>query len=321
MGSWNETCGITQLPINYGNKVRLFVLVSQGEARRTWSGGMSYANEIWSPIGQPIQGTYNDYGCIENIVYNQNAKQLLAKLKENWVPFKDKYEEVPSIEKMTLEQALYFIERELAKYNHLGEKTLGLFFVLEEVYQAMLSYNPIETEYLAQHHFEYKPYHEVINNQVKNWYTKLLVQYQEDLKHIKNKKDKSIIEFKLNMDDVLFWDYRDLNRHDFKKVMIDLVKKQLPWESPKVKKLVDPLIESIKFGHAMQVARKFWHPQSGKGSQQNELDIYQILNKTTEQIIKMRQDESSEEGEIADENGYFPYMLAHNLIEKNNEKR
>lgn len=53
MGCWNETCGITQLPITDGDEVVVYLLREYG-----------YQN-VWSLIPVPFFGIYDDYGWIE----------------------------------------------------------------------------------------------------------------------------------------------------------------------------------------------------------------------------------------------------------------
>lgn len=61
MGSWNKTCGLTNLPIFADEEIVWFLLVQSPtvEARS------SYANGQWELIPVPIYGVYDDYGFIE----------------------------------------------------------------------------------------------------------------------------------------------------------------------------------------------------------------------------------------------------------------
>lgn len=69
MGSWNATCGVTQLPIRAGTPVVLIPLVVKQHdflARDTLAGCGSTANDlIAQPLALPIYGTYNDYGGVD----------------------------------------------------------------------------------------------------------------------------------------------------------------------------------------------------------------------------------------------------------------
>ena len=65
MGSWKETCMMSNLPIHYGDEVAAFVL------RPTYNvdkeGTVCYADDRYAPLGFPVRGKYDDYGCVEQI--------------------------------------------------------------------------------------------------------------------------------------------------------------------------------------------------------------------------------------------------------------
>lgn len=80
MGCWNETCGITQMPICGGDKIRMFLIV---EAEHWDEGGaLYYSTDLWKPFGLPLKGTYDEYGRIEDIEEDALSDLLLNSLKE-----------------------------------------------------------------------------------------------------------------------------------------------------------------------------------------------------------------------------------------------
>lgn len=80
MGCWNETCGITQMPIEGGDKVRMFLIV---ETEHWHDGGvLHYSTDLWKPFGLPLKGTYDEYGGIENIEEDALSDLLLESLKD-----------------------------------------------------------------------------------------------------------------------------------------------------------------------------------------------------------------------------------------------
>jgi hypothetical protein len=333
MGCWNETCGISNLPIHYDNKVRLFVL-EQTHNTRHIGGGTCYINESWAPIGPPIAGLYNDYGGIEKIKKSPSNKILLNIIKEKILPF-DVNEldgfingKVMPIKDMDLENLILAIERELGQTKNVFGETvsLGIMFVLEEVYQALLTYNPIETQSIKQGHFVYKPYKDILMADLERWYKGKFDRFQELKRLAKNSKDDALAGFRadfyLDSDDgsVLFWDIRDHDTRLIKNQIQECIRKEVTWEDDKAKVLIKILMETLQIKNAMTAARKFWSPQTGKGGQHGELDIYKLLNKTSTSIIEHREKESiADGGEIADDNGYYPYMLEHNEEELKND--
>ena len=77
MGCWNETCAVSKMTINAGEKVR-FLLIAQNPFSYEeapghpdipmWvKGGTGcYLTDFWQPVSLPILAEYNDYGTIEN---------------------------------------------------------------------------------------------------------------------------------------------------------------------------------------------------------------------------------------------------------------
>ena len=85
MGSWNGTCGISQLPIHSDNDVMVYFIVQnkykQGGADYCYSTG------YWNPIGFPFAAKYNDYGSFEVVgksspYLNWNIKYIKDNLVE-----------------------------------------------------------------------------------------------------------------------------------------------------------------------------------------------------------------------------------------------
>lgn len=309
MGCWCETDGVTQMPIRAGDKIRVFVLAYQGSPE---GGGQCYNNEVWAPIGPPIQGTYDDYGGVENIVKSPDNKLLLEKIKSNWVEFEDEYDKVPPIKKMKLEEALHYIERDNAKLkNYKGEEVpYGIMMVHEDIYQAMIAYNPIDAHhYWDEKKWVYMPQNDSLKMEVFDWYESVSKRY----------KSAAILgdQYTGLMLDIsdgrLFSDYRENSHKLYKKPLVEMIKKKVPITDPEVQRILNVCLEQLKFGRSMSAARKQWQPQSGKGSQQNETAIYKLLAKTTIAMADAWQKADEEDGcSSVDSEGYTDYMREHN---------
>ena len=76
MGSWNGTCAISKLPIKSGDKIKL--VVTQATGNRGEEAGFCYISEMSKPISMIINGTYNDYGGIDNIEDNAAVNLFLG---------------------------------------------------------------------------------------------------------------------------------------------------------------------------------------------------------------------------------------------------
>lgn len=70
MGCFNGTCGVSNLPIHVGNKIYLFLLRSSGAETQSIACQSYEPDDLYKPLGFPIECEYNDYGSIENIIPN-----------------------------------------------------------------------------------------------------------------------------------------------------------------------------------------------------------------------------------------------------------
>ena len=91
MGSWNGTCGVSQLPIISGDKVRLFILIpNQIEGIKEEPNSFVYSTDLFRPLGLPIRASYSDYGAVEDIEEDFNTKIIFNELKSTVVLPRDK---------------------------------------------------------------------------------------------------------------------------------------------------------------------------------------------------------------------------------------
>lgn len=309
MGCWNETDGITQLPIESSDKVRLFVLISQNHwGDNASGGGTCYSNDIWDVFGPPIEGTYDNYGGIENIVENENTNLLLKRIREYWMPFIDEYDQVTPIETMPLAEVLHWIERDKGKTQRYGQMNyFGMLMIHEEMYQAMISYNPVQAFHYHSGGYEYLPLRDGITNDLRDWYQTCVQNYAEI-------KDTSGAKFIMSMSDSHFFGYKESGIRLYKDVLSELIYKGESWESDVVQQVARPLVEMSVFNAAFRAARKMWHPQCGKGSQNSDVDVYKVINLAVDKVIKQKEAAHEEYRDAPfDENGYAPWMIEHNI--------
>lgn len=86
MGCWNETCGLTNLPIFSGEKTCAVII----EELRPYNKSCLSA-ENWCPIGPAIWGNYSGYGYIEDIPDEEEVKAFYRQVMEkNGAKFVDK---------------------------------------------------------------------------------------------------------------------------------------------------------------------------------------------------------------------------------------
>ena len=112
MGCWNETCGLTQMPIEGGDPVRLFLLVQDSHPRTKEDCMMHYSTDMWRPFGLPLKGTYDEYGRIENIEEDVLSDFLLESLKEIIVEVPTRMGDVFKREELDWTTAIEFLTDE-----------------------------------------------------------------------------------------------------------------------------------------------------------------------------------------------------------------
>lgn len=79
MGCWNITCAISNLPINYNDRVVAFVI--EGETNDLPLGlGFTEPDLYFKPVTLPYFGVYNEYGSLRD--YKGNFKQMDNYFKE-----------------------------------------------------------------------------------------------------------------------------------------------------------------------------------------------------------------------------------------------
>jgi hypothetical protein len=110
MGCWNETCGITQMPIEHGDKIRMFLIVDS----KHWndSGVLHYSTDLWKPFGLSLKGTYDEYGRIENIEEDAISDLLLASIKKVIVEVPNRMGEIFKREELDWETVIEFLTDE-----------------------------------------------------------------------------------------------------------------------------------------------------------------------------------------------------------------
>jgi len=87
MGCWNATCGVSQLPILSGEKIRVFILEPHHGTNKfiREPNSFVYSTDMFTAYGIPFIAEYNDYGSVENIVESYNAEIIYNKLVESAV--------------------------------------------------------------------------------------------------------------------------------------------------------------------------------------------------------------------------------------------
>lgn len=317
MGCWNGTCGVSQLPILGGDKVKAFLLLQSKYQREVMGSGTSSSTSYFSPWFFPITAEYNDYGSIENITNDWNSKYMLEKFQE-WllsgeVKLLDRMEcEVSSvdIEKFqTVNEIFDCVERgSLSVKNHHekfdksqnkwvpvgGYLKIGIFLVLEDVFDAMVN----ESEQFMRREDGDSEFH------------------AEFYKTDREKAIEAIEKVRLNYGDEKTMDELAgcVYGYHVDRILGDVSERTNSFKhyksilyNPKsisIDEFMSKLNESDSFSTAMSFLRKMWMPQTGQGSQSEELCFNKaLINIMSEHIEKrnVQLEEYRREEEFLDE--------------------
>jgi hypothetical protein len=134
MGSFDETCSVSNLPVSWKEPCLVFVIVPH------WFLPLHYQAR-WEPeIVVPFKGTYDDYGKLENLdlspAFLAQQQTLLAKAldfdgeaKERHSEILKRYPDDPSALLELCERGVFRVR------NAHGERTTAPFYVREDVFQ------------------------------------------------------------------------------------------------------------------------------------------------------------------------------------------
>ena len=155
MGCWNGTCGVSQLPIHCGDKVKLVLLKKSVYIEDSVKGsGFCYSNGLFEPYYLPLSGEYNDYGTIENIIDPENKHfDNLSKIIDPDVIFKNFEELIEDISRseyadlsfVMIHEDLYYKMIELGKKTVFGysENKMYIEDFLTPIFKNFLVFDPL----------------------------------------------------------------------------------------------------------------------------------------------------------------------------------
>lgn len=295
MGCWNGTCGISQLPITAGAKVKTFLMLQSEFSDSICGSGVCYATAYFRPWFLPVNAKYNDYGSIENIQSDWNSTYMLETfqnwLKEGKVKLLAGDAEIndPGIRKFkTLDDVFDCVERgallyscNFPKFDHKQKKyvpnksflKIGMFMVLENIYDGLLQESVRflglpENKYYAERKDEDFQKALVTINKFRSPKTKT------DLDELIGSVYVDRLLGDLSEESWAFKHYKTLLFHPTK---------------VKVDEFFAKLDEARNIGTSMTYLRKLWIPQTGQGSQSEELSFNTALSQSTLKHISARE--------------------------------
>lgn len=258
MGSWNGTCGISKMPIQYGDRVKLVLLKPTKHYKSISTGsGFCDASDMYTPICLPITGEYNDYGCIENIDERPELFDLIIKALR--IPDRTDIEDIiTGISNNELEDISYML-------------------VHESVYNIMIDINKemphrYDNDYTTEMH--------------RNDSVDVLINYTMRYKKTLNDISRGICK-PLEVD-IEYYN----NDHYYR--ILPIVIRTLN-DSDVLKTIKKDIVDFMIFNEAITDARMFWSPQSGGGSQDLTYEYQIEIGKLAERLRQEWNDEFGEE--------------------------
>lgn len=251
MGCWNGTCGLTQLAIHPGDRAVWLPLIS---GRHKVGTTYCHVTDLYEPMGYTLRGSYDDYGCIEDID-NTPGAQITLEYFQSLITEK-KFTVINDADKKhagmkTYDDLVRLIEREhLVTYM---DRKIGHMLFHEEAFDAVIS--DISNRKPFREKGSRKTIETLITASIKNWM----------------KEDFTVgLIRKWGMFSENFALDASWGMHGFQYYLSRLY-------DEKKADLIPAVVELHMLGIAMGFLRKMYQPQGGAGSQCSELFLPEIL--------------------------------------------
>jgi len=274
MGSWNKTCGLSNLHIHYGTPVYVFVL-EENIKRRNYCD----TTPFFKPLLLPFKSTYNDYGDGKNS-HGVALPYILQALKEKLIEQptgENPCHDIPVIRAKFNEKLFWdaVCERRLFTNNYKGEP--------QEVNFAMMRKDIVD--YVLKN-WRFPQY--TASGSETTGFPDVLRDKQEVL-DIVEKATKTDDHTHFGIFDIAFAkgrdnaihrlmrgvDYRYSNLVEIRHLIYDLIKHNNRTEAESI---LDGHIKALFIDSFMESTRKVWTPGALEGSQNSDHLGYHILN-------------------------------------------
>jgi hypothetical protein len=156
MGTWIETCAISNLPIPHGTAARLLLLVKSPDFSEGLHTGHHSGHALWTPWSLPLLGVYDGFGRITDTdpFASWHVDMLVQRLREDGVEKPPtKFEEPTRLADVSEQDAIAFIQALIhdgrlsvrATFDAEDVQPMGSCLIREDVYQTLAS-APVVTD-------------------------------------------------------------------------------------------------------------------------------------------------------------------------------
>lgn len=250
MGYWNETCMISNLPIQCGDEVRLVLLVKN---KGLIDNNLYHPTDLFSPISFPITGNYDDYGGIENVVRDLNFDIINNYLKSEYRAIISDDRQYDDFDLITL---IKDIERGndikfLTKNDEIIESNFYFAMIRSDIFNGIIDFSGGEKGPRAIHERSF------------------------DSRYSKLTNDAAVFGISGNV--LRLNNLFELNNKELKctSILLDIL---IENDNEAKKKIRNEMIELKTINSFLYSTRKLWMITSGSGSQHASWDDYVLLN-------------------------------------------
>lgn len=318
MGCWNETCAITQMPIQSGDPVAL-VFLTKVDRNAENHGGFCYSNAIWTPKFLPVFGAYDDYGGLEQIEENWNTSFIVDQLKSELSavrltnPFTSTTQDTDDLH---------------VEHEDLNLDSFTVYDVLEQIHADRVWVpgvtHKLPVGWCMMHRWVWDHMTQVMERDWRDnisletvkahgeaYYQAMLNKHVQARGHAEDSAYRAILKY--DRRDLVEWDntfavFADSGSQldsygtisgirTYDDLLWQMAERHTDVQAPLVQGLIHALSEFLVFRNNMTVLRKFWSPQTGKGSQITSHESHLALHKLCVEKLQERMKEWAEEDE------------------------
>lgn len=280
MGCWNGTCMISNLPILSGEKVKLVFLHRPYKDESIYKSAYCYPNGIFHPGAFALDGEYNDYGSVENIIEDLNFTLINKYFKDKYKKIKVEKEELSKFDLYNIIEGIERGSLELFDKEWLNKKSHYNFVMIrEDIWNNICKEHKTEFWKEKEDQIGKDDYYQT----AQEWVNKKFQKYKKYKENI----------FTRNSELLSFSNPLDMGGYagGTNMFMQSLYFSKLDDSLDYFQKL---FTESVIIDSFLGATRKGWMIVSGAGSQSSEWESYKLLNKIVENICNKQLTEYEE---------------------------
>lgn len=307
MGSWNNTCGLTNLPIHAGEAVYVFPINEKDLSKYR---SHCYSHAFYKPMIIPFTAEYNDYGAGENctgISFDLFIEEMRRELVELEVGENEYHDIAVKREGFGEEQFFEAVHEDRLFVKGWGTTDRPVYFTMVRKDVADRMWNEWSFDMWKGSKgevpagFEFDEYYikNVTYAKLATLVPKFLSELSEKIKELTNDElmiDRYISRSLLMRDNLaakflLEGVFRTLENYDFwdllnaKECIIKYIETD---QLDKAEEFIHTLMIGCMVNSMMESTRRIWLPVMHMGSQSEEHAEYRLLHKLANDVINAR---------------------------------